>query len=319
MSHPVFERILVTGGTGFIGRHMVRRLLSDGHRPLVSVSNGENSVQILPAGIDTVELDVTDAAQVQRLVNSYRPSFVIHLAGTTGHNDPNGEKCRSMNLEATITLVDALCETDLKRLVLIGSAAEYGNQPVPFREDMQLLPSSHYGRSKAEANLYALGKWSTTGFPVTVLRVFTAFGIGQPQKMFLSQLISNAVSNTPFEMSDGLQKRDFVYIDDVVDAIVRSLDTEAAIGKSINIGSGHGIRLRDLARAVWAACGSDPDVLRIGARPKSGDEAFDTEADIQLAEQILAWKPGAQIVGDNKPGSVLSKVISGMKSQQAGT
>jgi UDP-glucose 4-epimerase len=307
VSHPAFERILVTGGAGFIGRHVVERLVDEGHRPLITLSNDDNRTRSISALSDHTFLDLMDPAGIRDLVTSYRPTAVIHLAGTTGHDDPTGEICNRLNFEATVNIVDALKGSSLQRLLLIGSAAEYGSQPVPFREEMPSEPLSHYAMSKARANSYAL---AAAGLPVTVLRVFTAYGPGQRRKMFLSQLIEHAVGNLPFDMSDGRQKRDMVCISDVVDAILISLGTEAAIGRTINIGSGRGTPLRQIAEAVWKSCGADPVLLRIGMRQKAGDDAFDTEADISLAGELLQWRPTEQILNGTEPGDKLAELIS---------
>jgi nucleoside-diphosphate-sugar epimerase len=313
--HPSFERILVTGGNGFIGRHVVTRLVSEGHRPLVTVSREDNGPTVLPYSVERTYLDLTEAAQVQALVASYRPTSVIHLAGATGHNDPTGEICNTLNFEATVNVVDALSGSDVQRIILIGSAAEYGDQTIPFREEMPARPLSPYAVSKVKANDYALERHSTTGLPVTVLRVFTAYGPRQPRKMFLSQLIEHAIGNRPFEMSDGFQKRDLVHISDVVDAVLATIKTEAAVGRVINIGSGRGVPLKQIAEVVWKACRTDQEFLQIGSRAKSGDEAFDTEADISLAERLLEWRPAVQIFENGAPGTALLDLISEMKQE----
>jgi nucleoside-diphosphate-sugar epimerase len=310
VTHPVLERILVTGGNGFIGRHVVRRLRENGYDPLITVSPSHHP---LP---DTSFLDVTDPAAVQALFDSYKPATVLHLAGTTGHNDPAGSNCRRMNLDATVNIVDAAAGKNVSRLILIGSAAEYGSQPTPFREDMPARPVSAYGRSKAEACEYAMRAFSAAGLPVTVLRVFTAYGPGQSDKMFLSQLIAAALKGESFVMSDGQQRRDMVHIGDVVRAILRSMTIDNAAGRIINIGSGRGTRLKDIARAVWKECRADPERLVIGGRDKTGDDLYDTEADITLAAHLLDWSPTSHILNDDsRPARAFVEVIGEMRCE----
>ena len=309
MTHPAFERILVTGGNGFIGRHVTRRLLENGHEPLITVSGSRNPSP------DATFLDVTDAAAVRSAFDSYRPTAVLHLAGTTGHNDATGDLCRRMNFDATVNIVDALRDKDVRRLVLIGSAAEYGPQPTPFREDMPARPVSVYGRSKTAACEYAMNAFSAAGLPVTVLRVFTAFGKGQTNKMFLSQLITAALLGRSFVMSDGEQKRDLVHIDDVVTAVINVLDSDGAVGKIINIGSGRGTPLKAIARTVWAECGADRELLIIGGRDKTGDDPYDTEADITLAGRLLGWSPTGRILDGDHAAPALADLIREMRCE----
>jgi nucleoside-diphosphate-sugar epimerase len=315
MTLPVFDRILVTGGTGFLGRYVVERLVSQGHRPKATTFGEKESAARteMPAGVDLVAADLTDRNQAKDLVETYRPQIVIHLAGTTGHNDPTGERCNRVNYEATVNLLDALRSGDVQRVVLIGTAAEYGDQPIPFREDMEPRPMSHYATSKVRANEYALEMHAKTGIPVTILRVFTAFGYGQPSKMFLSQLVTHGLLKRSFKMSDGLQKRDLVYIADVTTAILASLTPTDAVGRVINIGTGLGIPLRQIAVAVWEASGALRELLEIGSLDKAGDAAIDTEADISLARNILGWSPTAAVLNGSKPSTALLDTINRIK------
>lgn len=314
MADPAFERILVTGGTGFIGRYVVDLLLREGFRPLITTFTGrsltENKVL---SDIDVVKLDLTDASSTNDLVQTYRPQIVINLAGATGHDDPTGTRCHAINFNGTVNLLNALDRNGVGRVILLGSAAEYGDQSTPFTEAMPAQPASEYGCSKAKATSFAMGMHAANEFPVTVLRVFSAFGYGQPAKMFLSQLITHGLQNRHFKMSDGLQKRDYVHAADVAIAIRAAVTVENAVGKTINIASGRATVLRELALQVWDLCGADKGLLEIGSVEKTGDDGFDTEADITLAEQILGWLPQNSILDEPGKHFALPELIRQMK------
>ncbi len=314
MSNPAFERVLVTGGTGFIGRYVVDLLESDGIHPLITTfsENPKNQHQG-QRDSDIVEVDLTDATKVNELIKSDRPQTVLHLAGVTGHNDPSGRIYHEINFNGTVNLLNALNKNGVDRVILLGTAAEYGDQPVPFREDMPARPVSHYAVSKAMANQFALDMYSQSGLPIVILRVFTAYGYWQPDKMFLSQLIRHGLLNRHFKMSDGLQKRDFVYVEDAAKAIKASMTAENIVGRIINIAGGQGIALRDLAQKAWNICGADTDRLEIGSLEKAGDDGFDTEADISLAEKILNWRPGPGILSETGDNFRLQETIQKMK------
>ncbi|MFN0277734.1 MAG: NAD-dependent epimerase/dehydratase family protein [Pyrinomonadaceae bacterium] len=314
MSNPAKTRILVTGGTGFIGRHVVSHLTSDQLRPLVTVFN--KSVPDNPH-VDFVNLDLTDRTEVNQLIAAYKPQVVLHLAGVTGNDDPSGKLYDDVNYNGTINLLSALEKTGVSRVVMLGSAAEYGNQPIPFKEDVQAQPVSHYAVSKAKANEFALELHASNGLPVTILRVFTAYGFGQPDKMFLSQLVTHGLLNQHFSMSDGLQRRDFVYVEDVAAAIMSAMTAENVVGRIINVASGNGTVLRDLAQQVWKICGADSDRLDIGSRDKTGDDSFDTEADISLAQELLNWRPGPAILSDVGVSPALTDMINRMRASLA--
>ncbi len=306
MSNPANTRILVTGGTGFIGRYVVDLLLADGFDPLVTTINSSKS--------NHVNIDLTSVEQVNDLVQNYKPQIVLHLAGVTGNTDPTGKIYDEVNFKGTANLLQSLEKTGVSRVIMIGTAAEYGNQPTPFREDMPAKPVSHYAVSKAKANQFALDMYAATGFPITTLRVYTAYGYGQPNKMFLSQLITHGLLNRHFKMSDGLQKRDFVYIEDVAAAIKAAMTGENAVGRVINIAGGKGVALRDVALKVWEICDGNYHLLELGAIPKIGDDNFDTEADISLAAQILDWRPGPGILSEADDFSRLRTTINKMKN-----
>ncbi len=191
MQNTPFERVLVTGGTGFIGRYVIARLVASGHRPMVTQfgivpGDFEHDLQV-----DLIDLDLRDNAETANLVSTLKPDLVVHLAGVTGQSDPEGRLCEEINHRATVHLLDRLTEIDLSKVIMVGTAAEYGQQPTPFREDMPDAPRSPYAVSRAKANRYALSLAETAGLPITILRLFSVYGIGQPMNMFLPQLISS--------------------------------------------------------------------------------------------------------------------------------
>jgi nucleoside-diphosphate-sugar epimerase len=312
MANLVFDRVLVTGGTGFIGGYVIERLIRSGIRPLITT----RSVSAHGAGSsDLYEVDLTKFERTDDLIRSYRPQAVIHLAGISGSNDPTGELSEAINFTATKNLFTSLESAGVDRIVTIGSAAEYGRQPLPFSESAEIRPVSPYGISKANATRAAMQLNARNGFPVTVLRVFSAYGHGQPFRMFLPQLIVHGLANRTFRMSGGQQRRDFVHVTDVADAIVSALCTPAAIGKIINIGSGKGSALRDVAKMVWEACNADPDRLLIGQRPTAYDDDIDTEADISLAKEVLGWQPRVPFVGSDNKMNGLADMIAQMSGE----
>ena len=284
-----YGRILITGGFGFVGRAVTSELVAHGLRPLILDRNAnENEGK---GAFDMARVDITDHLAVGNMIADYRPDLVIHLAGVNVRGDATGTENEVVNFSATASLIEQASDAGTKKLVMMGSAAEYGNNPIPFREDLEPHPVSQYARSKAKATDFALDYSARTGFDITVLRTFTAYGPDQPADMFLSQLVKHAVMNERFNMSDGIQRRDFLFIADVVRALFASASSQKAAGRVVNIGCGRSIALRDAAEYVWKACGADPERLLFGSVAKRGDDQFDTQADNSLAAELLNWYP----------------------------
>lgn len=279
-------RILITGGTGFIGRHVVRKLVERGDRPILLVRDTAKAKQF-GDDADIIECDLLERKETAAAVRRLLPEKIVHLAGSISKA---GESF-AVNLEATKDLLDVAADVGVSAFVLLGSADEYGGQPTPFFESMRPMPITEYARAKALAAEHAQRLFRSRGLPAVVLRVFTAYGFGQPASMFLNQLLRHALLKKHFKMTDGSQRRDLVYIDDVADAVTSSIFTEKAAGRIINIGSGSSVRLADAARLAWKLCGTDPELLDIGGRPKLAGEEYDTEADIGLAAELIGWRP----------------------------
>ncbi len=313
MQDRPFERILVTGGTGFIGRNVVARLIADGYRPVIAQFGAIPDTFAHADKVEVTNLDLRDVTSVAKLLDDLRPQLVVHLAGVTGHSDPEGRLCNDINYAATADLLDRLAQNNVTKVVMIGSAAEYGQQSTPFFESMPDDPHSAYAVSRSRATRHAMSLALTKGLPVTVLRLFSVYGIGQPANMFLPQLIEHAVAGRRFEMTGGRQLRDFVHVEDVALAILQAASSSTASGQVINIAGGEGHRLSTVAKTVWSYCEAAPDLLEIGSTVARGDDAFDTLADIRLAKAILDWYPIRKFITNDVPDEGLIGMIEAMR------
>lgn len=295
MTNSIFERTLITGGTGFIGSNLISELLAIGCSPTVLTRDRQEngSFDLQKAKPTLVELDVTDYAALKTFVLNFSPTLIINLAATLGRDDASGREIYKVNYEAVENLLEAAAATaeEVKKIILFGSADEYGYQPIPQSEDLPLLPNSPYAVSKARMTELAGKVFKESGVPVVVLRPFTVYGMEQPKGMFLSDAIRCALGNQPFEMSEGRQKRDYIFISDFIRAIMQASRTLNVEGEVFNIGSGQAFPLREIARKVWEITGADESLLKIGARAASLSELHDTCADITKARTLLDWQP----------------------------
>ena len=295
LNAPPFERILVTGGAGFIGQHLLRALLALGHQPLSltrSLGRVEDLAHDLRDEARWVELDLLNHKAVGALLGAERPTIIFHLAGTRGMRDDDSAlaDCLELNVDATRNLLENARDSGVARTIITGSADEYGRQSGQISETHPLQPTSSYGISKAEATRVAQALYENEKCPVVILRPFTVYGPLQPQGMFVGEAIECAVSDSPFRMSSGLQKRDLVYVDDVVRALFLAARAPLLDGKIINIGTGRAEQLLDVARLIWKLSETSAPLL-VGERPATTHETHDTWADNSLARQLLNWEP----------------------------
>ena len=286
------DKILITGGTGFIGGYLVENLMSHQIEPIIisrKVPTKNNHLSHLNRNI--VQMDLLDSSTVKKKLKELKPDIIIHLAGYARQPENSPEFLDKFNFEATVRLLDLANDLKIKKFIMTGTADEYGFQPCPQSETTPIKPLSDYAISKNKANRYAVSLFEKYQLPVTILRPFTIYGVGQPPSMFISQAVESAVRGIPFEMSKGVQKRDLLFVTDFVNAIIKTLTAENTAGETFNVGSGHSIALRDVAKKIWELAEADEKLLKIGARPTNEKELHDTHADISKIREKLNWEP----------------------------
>lgn len=284
-----FARVLIIGGSGFIGRRLVATIT-----PLcgqvVTAHRGTPSV-----GTGAVEVDVTRVEEMRALVRDSRPTIVFNLAGrrpAAAEEDPR--KTIDLNLLAAIELLRECTVRDVSRVVLVGSAEEYGDQATPVSEDAPLRPRSIYGASKAAMTLHALALHAAMRAPVVVVRPFSVYGPGAPLHMFVAEAADCAARGVPFRMTEGLQRRDLIHVDDVVAGLIAAATVPDVEGKVFNLGRGESHAMRDVAEMLWRISETSAE-LQIGARPSHPGDLAETRANINRARAALNWQPGISL------------------------
>ncbi|MGB7922116.1 MAG: NAD(P)-dependent oxidoreductase [Pyrinomonadaceae bacterium] len=295
---PSFDKVMVTGGGGFIGQHLVRALVQTGCRPVVVTRRSApcDALRRLEDGFRHEQLNLLEDESVRDFLRVERPTVIFHLAGTRRSDDGQNSSvaCAEMNVSATVRLLDEATRAGVERVVIMGSADEYGDQQGALHEGLPLLPASAYAISKAAATRFAQAMHANDGCPVVVLRPFSVYGPWQPEHMFVAEAVACAVEGLPFRMTHGRQRRDLVYVDDVVRALLACARAPGIEGEVINIGSGRALPLRDVAALIWQLSESRAPLL-MGARPAPAAETHDTWADITLARRLLRWEPQVEV------------------------
>ena len=236
-------RVLVAGAAGFIGANLVRRLLQGGSQVTSLVRPGGSSWRLeeIERDLDLVEVDVRDAAAVAELVADHRPELAVNLASTGGH--PKTQEARQAQLETSVlgsaAIVEALAGTGCTRLVHVGSSLEYGPSMEPMREDDPLAPTVPRGAAKAAGTLVCLVWARALELPTVALRPFSVYGPWESGSRLVPSALRAAIDGSELPLTEAGLVRDFVYVDDVVEAILRALTAPASLdGRIVNVGSG---------------------------------------------------------------------------------
>lgn len=282
--------ILVTGATGFIGPHLVGRLVTAAARVACLVLS-EVEQRALPVGVTSHVADLRDAAAVQAVVQAVQPALVFHLAavGVTEFGVDPITAIR-VNVEGTLNLLTALEGTGYRRFLFAGTSHEYGGNPPPFREDQPFAPANVYAASKSAAWLFCQMYQRARGWPVVGVRPFGVYGPGQRPPAFLPALILSALRGHDFPMTGGEQVRDLIYVEDVVEGMARAATTPGVEGQVFNLCSGEGVSLAELARRVVALMGH-PIRVSLGALPYRRGEIWHMVGDNARAQETLDWQP----------------------------
>ncbi len=308
----MLNKILITGGTGFIGTNFVKELVKLGCSPTIISRNIKNNTlnKTFAGKVDFIELDLCDFEKTRDFIKKNRPDLIVNLAGTNNKNDQDDRIFEKLNFKAAVNLFEIAREINVKRFIQIGTADEYGCQTTPQKETFDLQPKSAYSSSKANATKYGLSMFNESKFPIVILRPFTVYGFGQPNQMFLNQLIYSALRNETFRMTEGNQKRDYIFIKDMVAAIISASFEKNIEGEVFNIGSGVAFPLREIAKKVWNITGADSEMLQVGFRKANDSELLDTFADITKAKKMLEWHPEVSLdEGLNQTIEAIKKVL----------
>jgi UDP-glucose 4-epimerase len=285
---------LVTGGAGFIGSHLAEALLKRGDSVRIADDFSSGKKANLRPGAEVIEGDLADDGVAARAVAGC--DYVLHQAAVPSVprsvNDPLGT--HRANVDATIQLLVAARDAGVKRFIFAGSSSTYGNSSVlPKREDMRPAPISPYALQKLMGEQYCQLFTAVYGLETVTTRYFNVFGPRQAPDSQYSGVISLFVKallagQAPLIHGDGRQTRDFTYVTNVVDGVLRAAAAEKVSGEVINIATGGRISLLELVRAIQLILGSK--VSPTFGPSREGD-VKDSQADIFKARKLLGYEP----------------------------
>ena len=286
-------RFLITGAAGFLGSALANRLAREGHsvRGLDDCSTGDLST--LSPEIQITRGDVNDRPRLWTLLQDV--DCVYHLAARVMVPESllYPREYNLVNVGGTVTLMEAMRDVGVRRVVFISSGAIYGEQEQqPLREDMTPNPRSPYAVSKLAAEYYVRTIGSLWGIETVCLRVFNAYGPGQHLPPVHAPVIPNLLRNarlngTIVVHGDGNQTRDYIYVDDVVNAMVSAATAPNINQKIINVGSGVDTSVRELVRMALELTRGEPEVVY---NPRTERGPLRMCADLTLARALLGYQ-----------------------------
>lgn len=295
-------RVLVTGGAGFIGTHLCRRLLADGHDVTVVDNEFNSRRETVPDGAAFIFGDVS---KMDEVAPAFEAGFdaVCHLAGQVSiirsFDNPVGDL--RTNVEGTVNILQLCLRHKVPRLVYASSMTAYGDTDnVPTPETEPCRPDSYYGITKHAAERYvhstAMRPDLDFDFKVTSLRMFSVYGPGQaldnPYQGVLGIFIGKVMRGEPITIfGDGEQTRDFVYVGDIVEGWVKALSYDGGSGDVFNLGSGRSLSINQLAGYVKDAFGPEAADHVITYAPTRPGEQRRVQADVTRAREGLGWQP----------------------------
>jgi nucleoside-diphosphate-sugar epimerase len=281
------KRVLLTGAGGFVGR-----LLADGHQVHVLLKSATTRWRLagVQADLRLHEVDLQDEEGVGRAAAAIQPEVVYHLAAHGAYpfqTDPDG--IIATNILGTWNLVKALAKTDYEVFVNTGSSSEYGFKDFAMRETDLLEPNSYYAVAKCAQTLLCQHVARTEKKPITTFRLFSAYGPYEEPSRLVPTLIQRCLHQQDLSLVPPETARDFVYVDDVVDAFLKTAELSKLRGDIINIGTGVQSTLRDVVEAIVQHTGAQVECRWGAMQPRIWDSST-WVADCTKAKTLLGWR-----------------------------
>ena len=282
----MIKKILITGGTGFIGYHLAKRCLSLNW----SVTSLSNNKPPKKRKLSNVRYIICDITKKKSLFDKVQKKFdyVVNLAGHVDHS--NKKKTLNSHFNGCKNLSYLFINSNIKKFIQIGSCIEYGKKKSPQVEKIiNKKTYSTYGKAKLLSTNYLLNLSKKYNFPVNILRFYLVYGPRQDENRLIPITINNAFKNKDFECSQGTQLRDFLYIDDAVSAIIKTLKKKGISGEIINVGSGKPLQVKKVILKICRLISLGKPIF--GKIKFRKDEIKYLYPSIKKANLLLNWTP----------------------------
>jgi nucleoside-diphosphate-sugar epimerase len=295
---------LVLGGAGFIGAWTVRTLRARGAAVTVTDKDEGRATAALGDARREVRVIIADLGRpgaASEVIDAVRPAVVFNLAGYgVDRSERNPDLMERLNAQLVAELCAHLASERYRgwpglRLVHVGSAAEYGRLEGPVREDADPDPTTDYGRTKLQGTRFVEACCATSQLPAVVARPFTVYGPGEHSARLLPDLLRTGRTGARLGLTSGRQRRDFTYVEDVAEGLLRLGCRAAGTSRIVNLATGRSASVRDFAETAAAVLGFDAALLDFGALPDRDDEMWHGDVDVRRLRNLTSWSPPTPI------------------------
>lgn len=278
------KKLLIIGGTGFLGHHLAKKYNTKYIVTSISLNHPKKEKKI-----KGVRYLIADISKKQELIKKIKTKFniVVNLGGYINHKNKN--LAIKTHFNGCKNLINFFKDKNIELFIQIGSSTEYGKQKSPNFENMNCNPKTIYAQSKLNASKYLINFSKKYDFPYVILRFYQVYGPEQKQNRLIPMVINSSLDDLHFKCSSGIQKKDFLYITDAINAISKCFNNNKIFGNIINIGSGQRISIKKLILKIVKKVGYGKPIF--GVLGMRSDEPKNSYPSIKKANKILNWKP----------------------------
>lgn len=289
--------VLVTGGAGFVGSTLVRRLLARGEQVVVLdnyLSGRAAHVEDVDGPLTVIEGDVNDAATLRMVFGDHRPERVYHLVGDTfvpsAYHDPM--RFVRVNIEGTLSVLSAAARFGVARMLYVSSTEVYGRRAKqPIAEDAPLDPVNTYAVTKLAADRLCYTFFHEHGLPVVIARIFNCYGPRETQPYIVPEIIRQLARSPVVRLGDADVSRDFTFVEDTADGLVALMHSGLPDGEAFNVGSGVSVGLRDLVQRCARIMDVGEPSIATDARRLRRLDIEDFRCDATALREATGWAP----------------------------